>query len=505
MGYYDNPDYQDNTLKAHDVTWLFRMAQEWLITNPGEQINKIEWDLKGASELEASNGLPLAIFVAGIGIHAFSPEIIPALAAISMRRSREEVAEILAHHRVDYRQLTDIKYEFHDLSATQLASSLPTDIKNQVLDRYSVAHGIIQAFSCNKELKAMLIVQSNEIECSPAITFAKLHTEIPELWPITHIENAFKQLPFPVSADLPSAVYQDYTNVWPGLKYVGFPDDFPNDGYIDILDRSGALHLGASEHHYFTDDLFRRLLTDMPSGENRYNAQRFVDALCAEDRPEVLDRITKKMLSAMKGHNMDGLGWSKKMNTALDDTFPAGKFESVKNSISARLCLNDLSQLGVEQLRESIESPDQLFPWSKTKVSQVLLEAADEFMARPVQDLEYNDFKVMYRALSLGIKQDCDGPKLNQLMVHILNGADVFCAAFKDQPEGRHTSASTVRDITEAVVYRTLKRVEPDFELLNTVSSRAQSVLVSCGLDIKKFPHMNRSDRGRVLCSDLGL
>lgn len=502
MGYYNDDEYQDNSLKAHDITWLFRMAQDWLVSNPGEKIPLDVWESKVA-EIPDSSEIPLAIIVAGIGIHHISPDIIPALAAISLRRSPETVAGILDHHGADYFQMIHARYEYDDLTEEQRKSTRPEDTRNLVLDSFSIASGVIQALASNPTQRAQLIEQAFETSCTPATTLAKLSSNVTELWPITHIEDAYKRLDFATFKDIPETAQQDYSNLWDGLRYVQLPDDFSNDDYIRLLDRSGALHLGACGEHGFTDDLFRRIIVDTPRDTGAYNAQRFLDVINGEQRPEVIDRITRKMLSALKDYNMDGFGWTDKLNAGLDQHY-GQTYAPVLNSLAVRLCLRDISPFSEDAMKK-LNGLDVVLPFTQSKVSELLMDAAAEFMAIPLEDLEHNDFHLIHRVLRTRLRQDFDNDSINQLMAKMLNGAENVAERFKHQPaDGKKTALKTF-DIADQCVENLARRIEPDYELFNTLSSRSQSVLAAGGLDIKKFPNMNRTDRGRVLEADLGM
>lgn len=500
MGYYVNHEYMDQKLQATDITWLFRMAQEWLTTNPGEQIPLDIWAAKVA-EIPESRELPLAIIVGGIGIHHISPDIIPALAAISLRISPEGVAKALDHHGADFFQMINVRYEYDDLTAEQMKSTVPADTKNHILDSFSIAYGVIQALASNPRQRTELIRQALEYSCTPSTTLAKLHSDVPELWTTTHIQEASERLAFATNSDLPRSVQTDYSSFWDALRYVQLPDDFSNDDYIRLLDRSGALRLDANKQSGYIDDLFRRILADGVS----HNAQRFLDAINSEERPEIVERISKKMLSALKSYGLDGLGWTKKLNDALDERYGQA-YSKVLGSLSVRLCLTDLDPMAVELMRASHRDPNGLFPYTQSKVSELLKDASTEFMAIPLTSLEHDDFRVIHRVLRVGasgIPQEYGEIPVPDLIARILIGAETYAERYKQQPEG--STATDTHRLADAIVDYLVKRAEPDYTLYNTLSSRSQRVLAGAGLDIKKFPNMSRADRGRVLESHLGM
>ena len=502
MGYFNDDEYQDSSLKAHDITWLFRMAQDWLVSNPGEQIPKDVWEQK-MSEVPATDEIPLAIFVAGIGIHHISPEIVPALAAISLRREPLIVAEILDHHGADYHQMIYIQYNDEDLTEDQRRSSLAVDTKNQVLDPFTVARGVINALSSNRHQKDDLLMQAEQYACTPATTLAKLNSDVPELWTITHIDGAFEVLDFATFSNLSTSAQKDYSNLWDGLRYVDLPDDFSNDDYIRLLERSGALHLDACAEHGFPDDLFRRIPVDTPSDTGSYNAQRFLDAINTEQRPEVIERITKKMMSALKAYNMDGFKWTDKLNAGLDERI-GQTYATVLNSLAVRLSLRDISVFTADDLLK-LNGTQELLPYTQSKACRLLMDAATEFMAISPHDLEIHDFGAIHRVLRTGLAQEYDNQTIINLMVHMLNGAENLAERYKHQPENCKRTVSRTYELSDECVRHLAGKIDPDYRLFNTLSSRSQGVLAAGGLDIKKFPLMNRADRGRVLESDLGM
>lgn len=503
MGYYNNGEYQDAALKAHDITWLFRLAQDWLKTNPAEQIPLDTWASKVA-EIPAPRDFPLAIIVADIGIHHISTDIIPALAALSLRLKPEAVAKILDHHGVDYHQMIKVRYEYDDLTAEQRKSTLKVDAQNLVLDSFTVAHGVIQALSSNPRQRAELIKQAMEYSCTASTSLAKLHADLPELWPITYIEEASKRLPFATSSDIPPSAKMDYANLWNGAQFVQLPDDFSNDDYIRLLDRSGALSRKANLENGYADQFFQRILLHAPGDSGAYNAQRFLDAINCEQRPEVIKHITQKVLSELKTCSMDGIGWTHRLNDALEKN--CGQvYAPVLNSLAVRLSLLDLHPNSVTMLKLVYTDPNELLPNTQSKVSELLKDAAAEFMAIPLENLEHGDFRAIQRVLKLGIPQDYKNMALNDLIAQMLNGADNLAERYKDQPGGRRRTAVKTYELVDDCVQSLVTKAEPDYELYNTLSSRSQGALAAGGLDVKKFPHMNRADRGRALESQLGM
>lgn len=242
---------------------------------------------------------------------------------------------------------------------------------------------------------------------------------------------------------------------------------------------------------------------DTPSDTGAYNAQRFLDAINSEQRPEVIDRITRKMLSALKNYNMDGFGWTEKLNTGLEERY-GQTYAPVLNSLAVRLCLRDISPFNEDAMKE-LNGRDVVLPYTQSKVSRLLMDATAEFMAIPIDDLEHNDFHIIHRVLRTRLSQEFDNASINQLMAQMLNGAENLAERFKDQPADDKKTAIRTFDIADQCVQNLARRIEPDYDLFNTLSSRSQSVLAAGGLDIKKFPFMNRADRGRVLESDLGM
>lgn len=505
MGYYVNQQYQDTTFQAHDITWLFRLAQEWMMANPADLIPLEVWEQKAAELPVPDDQTPLAIFVAGIGVHSITPDIIPALAAISLRKAPEVVAGHLEHHGADYQQMIHIAYEHADVTQEQRKSCQAEDVKNQVLDDYPVARAVIQAMASNPRQRAVLLDQAMAFPGTMAVAFAKLGDETPEMWPITYLERAFEESGYVAPSHLPRSVSVDYEYTWDAIRYVNLPDEFSQEDFINLLDRSGALHLGACRHRGFSDNVFKRVLTDVTSDLTAYNTQRFLDAINTEDRPEVIERISRKMLAVLKDYSTDGLGWTSKVNDAMDERYDKTRYGHVTNSLAVKLCLQDIGPLSIDELLEIAEDPDAVFPRTEIKMSQLLVEAATDFLSKPTDQLEYDDFRIVHRVLVIGAKQEFDDGIINQLIARMLDGMESLHHRYKDQEPGYRTASEQTTRVVEESVQYLLKWVAPDFELFNTLSSGSQSILAASGLDITNFPNMTRADRGRVLESDLGM
>lgn len=256
-------EYYNKKPDIHDVTWLFRIAQDWLVSSPGELIPIDLWDKK-VLEAGITEEVPAGVFVADCAIYKLNSNLIPALAAISLGKSSLEVQKYLAHHGGDYKALLECEF-FHDLNDDHRKSVVPNDFDNTRLSKYLVSNEIIKAMGSNQSSLELLISQSIENESSSEATLAKLQVNEPRLWPITYIEDLFNKPGNHVSTDIPKNIYTEFSRITSTLK-----DVLPTIGLVDksvvvdIIERSGALHLQSGrEETYFNHELFSRSFNEI--------------------------------------------------------------------------------------------------------------------------------------------------------------------------------------------------------------------------------------------------
>lgn len=503
-------EYYNKKPDIHDVTWLFRIAQDWLVSSPGELIPIDLWDKK-VVEAGITDSAPAGVFVGDCAIYKLNTNLIPALAAISLGNTSSEVQKSLAHHGGDYKALLECEF-FHDLNDDHRKSVIPSDFDNTRLNKYLVSNEIIKAMASNPTSLELLVSQSIENESSNEATLAKLQINEPRLWPITYIENLFNKPGNHVSTDIPKNIYTEFSRITSTLR-----DVLPTIGHVDksivvdIIERSGALHLQSGrEETYFNHELFSRSFNEIKNNPRNY--ELVFGAINAEERPGKVLLIANKIYDTMM--RMDGGDFSfgisaiESMHLVLDPIKYAKILESTIIKVNARpIDYISSNKLKLDAGFEILAGDQDFLPGTNLPVESILSGVINEIMSVPANEISFSHLRSIYKCTQLSIKQTFDGKQINELIVHLANGADTYIEKHKNQPprSGWDPAYKIANYFAEKAFISLASVCEPDYEMFNSISSKWKVALVAGGLDIKKMKGLDLKDRGRVLESGLGL
>lgn len=165
------------------------------------------------------------------------------------------------------------------------------------------------------------------------------------------------------------------------------------------------------------------------------------------------------------------------------------------------------NQLKLDAGFELLVADKDYLPETDTPVESILSSVINEVMTVPVDKISLFHLKSIYKCTQLSIRQSVNKNQINALIVHLANGADAYIEKYKGQParSGWEPAYKIANYFAEKAFSSLAGVCEPDYEILNSISSKWKVALVAGGLDIKKMKGLDLKDRGRLIESGLGL
>lgn len=481
-----------------DAQQLLAFAQKWSQTHPGEQIPHATWTGE-VDALLAGDPLEYTRFRVTSGEHsviAHSPEIIPALAAISLGATTLDIQAAALHHKVELSDLNACKYEF---------VFKPANAKDRaVFSKWSVTKAFMRAFCYTPEDAEHFFGSATNQVLSPTQVTAVLTVPNPAVWPVTGIE---RHLQFARQGRT-----RDNSGVRPMLSSDHITDagiDLANttdEQLMVLLERSGNLTLGATSEMGFTCSFFQDLFAELDFyGEK--SPKRIVEVLTnldAEKTEVVRQRMLEQLCDVPEHDRGDN---AETVLDVLRDHFGHESFGMMHENMLLKL--NLIRVKGLDALAEVIRRP---MPECFTE----FFSAGDQVLARLDQALravESKDFKAPhFRALRVATSdwnrpQDLNQIDLSSLLDKSLAAYDLYQRQNHVDLTGspQHKCKDNARHDLVAFASYALKHIEHDYERFRTLSSECKTVLAMAGMEMKKLPGISRRERGLVLENQLGL
>ena len=457
-----------------DMTWIFKVAQDHYLREPGRQIDLEFWNQ--ASDYPEpwciDDGLHL--------INDVSLSTVPVLAAISLGFSSSELLKIIQHHGMT-------TAEFFNLSLKKSGSGVLTE-ENMALSSWAVHTKVMTALSLDPQLTSDAIREIKENKVGTftdlqEIDIARLLTSAESLWPLTDV-NAYvlakrsgaltERSPIPLIQDLNTVAFC-------GPEFSRLSDD----QIFMILERSGHLSTDLSPDNGFLDPSstgFFKNLFRQAAREKNINIDRILKALNGVDNPERLAALNSRLIQSLS--DFDCKSWEgedtyKAMELTLDKTRYAAVFSS------PLVCINlDLTPNTPGTVPEKVS----------------LLALVDHLQDIDPSQFGQRHFKAINKAIK-GLNTCPSGIDLHDLLTLTLRGLDAYTNVHGKVGSLVIEATSNADNLIRFVTRNT----NIDYQRLQTLPSGSKALLVSHGLDIKKLPGINRRDKGHLLSDQLGL
>lgn len=507
-------------------TWLFRLAQEWYLTHPGEQIPQAVWANKVQEALrlcDEERGLspsdltqPSRYERFDISAHDWrvvwaSPDMIPVLAAVTLGFSTEELASVVQHHNIGRVQLSQcsVLENFID----ERTDFRPEDTSRLKLGHWMLVEKVMKAITLNQEEVKGLINEIAKNEINSDIKVACLLTEIPDLWPSKAVEARLDTL----RSGTTDTEYFQYPFIDSGtLLSLDDLHDFSNDELLKILERSGVMTLGATKENGFAAGFFFELFEalaqpDYPDasedyeelGEPKYNS--IVRALNSIECPAQLGRFNARIREVMSDidHNslICGMNALKNLEAVLDPV----KYADVMNDLVLKI--NLLQMQGMHYPRQTDEGP--AFDAIYIQPSLLLSRLASQLMETDSNDFNRTHFQTLSRILKYSrAEQDIDSIDMNHFVLKLIDAFEAYLKVGNFDSRGReihYLKDRTADHLGSFLQYAVDRIVDFDYSRIERFSNDSRLLLAKSGFDLKKLPRLNNKGLGELLSERMGL
>jgi hypothetical protein len=497
-----------------NVTWLFRIAQDWYINHPDEQIPHEMWnsevnELKRALPRDQTSSAdtlrpPSAIW---LYVHAdvwkvtnIAPEMIPVLAGISLSFSTEALAKVTRHHNIKTMHLTNLRFEQDHSLASDFRDE---DMHRPITDAWTVTEAVVRALCFEPDSADEFVKACTPWtwRATPELRVATLLVDEPRLWPSTFVQQSLAS--FRAGKETPHVNDQFISTLTLNECSKDFVDFTPAQ-LRTILERSGHLELGASMEYGFRRRFFADILFAMGQPTNT-NAKVLGRVLNQAEDPALLDRLRTRLCESLSEFTSDdnGLGTNtvERLQSQLDNL----KYANVLDDIMLKINVLPLSNMTGE--RTAFES-GSAFDAFYNEPSSLLARLADRLLATEPEDFRSAHFKALARLQAFGrARQNPDGVDMTGLVTRTMKGLMAY-------HEMRHFEEGLItndyKKEADEWVSTFLKSVANigvtyDYKQFSDLTSSDKRLMASAGFDIKKLPGMNTRDRGQVLTDQLGL
>lgn len=487
-----------------DVTELLHRAQDWFRDSPKEQIPHKTW---GLATRNAINQGQISVSHDEFGVIFDDPSIIPALAAITLGASTEQLAAILTHHGVTAKVVAQAvcvtKPENHQRATRQSLSS------------WNTANQLVQGMCFDSDNGRKFATEIADIPVDSHLEIAYLLAPTEELWPITKIRRYM------------AGVDDGTIDVVHGkaLKTSDFCFSFVqtdlglmgDQQLLMMMERAGYLLPGASAEYGFKNTLFYKNLcmNISPKKPNNFTAlARVVDRI--EDQ-SLVQTMCKLIAESLGNHDFRGSLEGQEVINQLAN-LNQEKFGSLSQSTVLKLNVlpfdlvanfrkYEPDENSTDSSNPGYEQPFTRHPFYEQRAT-VLKTIGEELMALDASDFRSEHFKAIHRGtVEWNYTQDLEGIDLKALLTHVLIGWDSYQAKQNDPANGFTPDllSASAGEHLSGLIKLVASTTKPDYQAFSSFSSAAKALLARNGYDIRQLPGINNKDRGRVLCDELGL
>jgi hypothetical protein len=517
-------------------TWLFRLAQEWYTTNPGEQIPHEVWATKVQEAVLQNDSHGAGNERFDISAHDWlvtwvSPDMIPVLAAVTLGFSTKELSKVVQHHNIDRVKLTQCSVieDFID-ERTDLR---PEDACRFKIGRWTLVEKVMNAIFLDPDAVKGLVEDIFMHQLSSEIKLACLLSDIPDLWASKAIDTRLEKL----RSGATDLGYFQFPFIDIGtFRTLDDVHDFSNDQLLKILERSGVMTLGAIREMGFHTDFFFELFEELaspsypdasedyeelwklgepgePNSENLARAltlgepkyKNLVSAINSVECPEQLGRFNDRIREVMSDIDHNSLVSGKSALDNLEVVLDPIKYADVMNDIVLKI--NLLSMQGMHQPRQRWEGPayDAIY----CEPSLLLSKLARQLMETLSSDFNRTHFQTLSRILKFSrAEQDIEPIDMKCFVLKLMDAFDAYLKKGNYDSNGReihYVKNRTADHLGLFLQYAADMSVNLDFSRVESLSDASKLLLAKNGFDLKRLPRLSNRDLGDVLSDRLGL
>lgn len=481
-----------------DVTELLRFAQGYFLANPGQQMDLRIWEKQVAKE-----GVPDDLWVVQIGSYAVEharPTFIPALAAITLGYSSQDLLAVMKHHDMDADDFLVSEYYKNLIPGVP---DNPIDDTRIRLDSWTVCSAVLKAIQLDEDLIEDLLLERNDennhYEHNYDLEILCLLSTIEGLWPISMPDSSIE------TSNLGVLDISDFENISESFNQLS------NEQILTILERSGNLHpLVISENGYSdgsSNAFFVKLFFGMQDDGNA-KLSRIIEALNSVDDPGRLEKLNARIINVLPDFDFKSIA-GKDVLEMMAKHLDKNRYAALLSNMVVKLNLIPLSNAKSLKKTQREQVMTQVHEDFECAGDCIMKRLYNELMAIEPGNFRKPHFKAIGVAINdLADPQDLSGLNLQALLVRTLQGFDAYTKAAHWTTMGLPTTrfVEKAKPSVEALASYASKHVEVDYNALSDLPSAMKAFLAGCnGYDIRKMPGISRRDKGHVLSDSLGL
>jgi hypothetical protein len=496
-----------------DVTPLFRLAQDWYLAHPGEQIPLPLWADK-LQKLERQFSINSGSSAESLGMtpkirnwveagkwkaYCVHAEMIPALAAITLGFCPKELSNVLRHHGVRRTAIDSINIgESYSLSDSY---DCLEDAERISLNDWLVTEQVVNAMCLDPQSRASFISDLATGDVSVNQTIACVLADLPEVWPSTALAQRLRHLR---NGDESLGIYKGLLVHESTLE--GSDADFresSNQQRLSILERSGEFVLGMTSEYGFANDFFYYFFEKLAS--RKYSETKTIGlALNTVECPIELEKLNTRLIEAISDYYNDGLVDQSYFLINVQKTLDPLKYRAVIDDIVLKINLLEMDEMHLPRREEMGSAFDVFYDESE----RILAKLSEHLLATKVEDFRKPHFNALGQITSFKPAQDVQSVDMTGLICKSLEALEVYDNTTHYDYSGTPTNYLK-KDATVALrtflKYAIELGIDCDYQRFSGLSSKSARLLADAGFAVKKLPGMTNKDRGQVLSDQLGL
>lgn len=474
----------ERTAVIESASKIFNLVRNWFQLHPGALISNDAWNKK----LSAYNLKPRGDLVLNAGRHQVSftnAAMIQVLASISLGESTERIAQLLNHLGCGISEIKD-----GAITTFGMEEGVDEDpLKFKPLTRFRVVKECVQAFHLLPDHAGSLKSLAEWENTNPDLTIALLSVDNPDLWHATRIEEYFSAFHEGDTSHLDKTDEMPMECFQLGLSS-GY--EYSDDQIREQLRRAGLLSVEANYENGFYEAFFFKALKEAAC--DNAEAIAIVGAINSTTDDHEKRVFADKIIRSFSKHVVNDEYGSSQVADMLSHMDSEKYVEAVDSKLLRVIMLE-----GPAEYEEMAYSP-----FYTIKEDSLFTDLADEIMRIPVTEFGMHHFTGLSNFASRWPKAHVNPPtNVNHLLHHVMKALEVFLTRrLAGAIPALHDSASS----KVAAFVKLASRVsQPDYQLLNQLSSGSKALMATSGYDIRKFNSMTLKDKGQVLTVELGM
>jgi hypothetical protein len=478
---------------VQDVTWLFDYAKTWYSKNPGQQIPLDVWMNKVCQAVDDSD--PWVIYDGAYSVRPLSHHIVPALAAISLGAAPDALLNIIKHHEISCRHISQT---FFDLVSE-------SDAGQEGLSRWRFNQLMVDAMMADEEMTNKFKVEYDEFGLNYDFELAWLLCEHAKHLPIERIKEHLGKVMLGTACD--SKETPDVTSCALFLQAPAHFRDLSDQKILETLVRSGNLTLGLTRENGFVlgnaYGFFRDLLFSLDDYPKNPNAERIIEILNKIDDPEMIATIKARLLESFMEY--DSWGNGPRLLACMARFLDESRYGELRQNLALNLRLLTVSDMsgGKTTSPFTVFCGNPLVRELGNSAGSVLKQLLGELKALNPQDFRLPHFSAI--RILFDNSTMLDEPVENlwpELLLVGLRALDVY----RQTPHHWHDRMTLAANLgVEGLIHHVAMAKEIDYKPFSSLASGSKALLATNGFDIKKLPGMTSRHRGQVLSDQLGL